>query len=97
MARVRRLLLSLLLVTAAPFPAWPADRPEAEVGEAFERFVSPQNAHDARTVKEFLRDVAGSLWITRGNVIRGREGALARLRACRGRRATPWPSLRPAG
>ena len=47
-----------------------------EVRATFERFVQVQNAHDAKALEGLLADSAGSLWITRGTVIWGRDGAL---------------------
>ena len=47
-----------------------------EVRAAFERFVQVQNAHDSKALEGLLADSAGFLWITRGTVIWGREGAL---------------------
>jgi uncharacterized protein (TIGR02246 family) len=64
-----------------PASASPADGPEAEIRATFERFVAAQNAHDARAVRELLWDAPGFLWITRGNVIWGREDALKRFEA----------------
>jgi len=47
-----------------------------EVRATFERFVQAQNAHDAKALEGLLVDSAGFLWITRGAVIWGRDGAL---------------------
>lgn len=52
---------------------------EAEVRAAFERFVQVQNARDAKALEGLLADSPQFLWITRGNVIWGREAALQRF------------------
>lgn len=49
---------------------------EDEVRQTFERFVQVQNTHDAKALESLLVDSAGFLWITRGTVIWGRDGAL---------------------
>lgn len=52
---------------------------EAEVRATFERFVQVQNAHDAKVLEGLLADSPQFLWITRGNVIWGRDAALQRF------------------
>lgn len=52
---------------------------EAELRSAFTRFVSAQNAHDAKAVGDLLVDSPDFLWITRGQPVWGREAALARF------------------
>jgi ketosteroid isomerase-like protein len=56
-------------------------RVEQEVRSTFERFVSAQNAHDIRAVKDLLWDGAGFLWVTRGTAIWGRDASLQRFEA----------------
>ncbi|MDM0104639.1 nuclear transport factor 2 family protein [Variovorax sp. J22R24] len=68
-----------------------------EVRAAFERFVQVQNAHDAKALEGILADSAGFLWITRGTVIWGRDGALqqfARLYAGTWRLEPEYGNLR---
>src|SRR5512137_2394525 len=81
MTRASLLLLSLLIVATFPSTARTSDPAETEVRQTFERFVVAQNAHDPRAVKELLWEGAGFLWITRGNVIWGRDAALQRFEA----------------
>ena len=52
-----------------------------EVRAMFERFVAVQNAHDLKALESLLADSPNFLWITRGNVIWGREAALKRFGA----------------
>jgi uncharacterized protein (TIGR02246 family) len=69
---------ALPLMACAAFCAAAAG-PEDEVRSAFERFVQVQNAHDGRALAGLLADSPDFLWITRGNVIWGREAALQRF------------------
>jgi uncharacterized protein (TIGR02246 family) len=71
--------LSVAVLLAVPAVARPAEAVEADVRQVLERFVAAQNAHDLRAVGDLLRDDAGFLWITRGNVIWGRDEALKRF------------------
>jgi hypothetical protein len=79
--RNRLSFLSVLLAAALPLSARPAEGTEADVRKVLESFVAAQNAHDSRAVKEFLWDGPGFLWITRGNVIWGRDAAIQRFEA----------------
>lgn len=74
-------LLSIAVIALAPVAAQAADGAEAEVRQTFGKFVDAQNAHDARAVNDLLWDAPGFLWITRGNVIWGREAAIQRFEA----------------
>jgi hypothetical protein len=87
---MRRAFLCLPIALAS-------DGPEPEIRRTFERFVSAQNAHDAAAVRELLWDAPGFLWITRGNVIWGREEAMKRFEANYAgtwRLDADWPQLR---
>jgi hypothetical protein len=76
-AIVARRALPLFACVALAAPA--AASPEDEVRSTFERFVQVQNAHDAKALAGLLADSPDFLWITRGNVIWGREAALQRF------------------
>ena len=52
---------------------------EEEVRAVFGKFVSAQNAHDLKTMKELLVDSPDLLLITRGKPIWGREDTLKNL------------------
>lgn len=80
---MRRTLMMLPVAVALflPVSASPVDGPEADVRGTFERFVAAQNAHDAKAVRELLWDAPGFLWITRGNVLWGRDTAVKRFEA----------------
>ena len=74
-------LLAAPLVTAAL--ALPCGTARAalddEVRAAFEQFVSAQNAHDVNALDAVTAPSPQFLWITRGNVIWGRDAALQRF------------------
>ncbi len=74
-------LLAAVPALLSPSLALPADGPEVEVRQTFDRFVAAQNAHDAAAVRELLWDGPGFLWITRGNPIWGRDAAMRRFQA----------------
>jgi hypothetical protein len=74
-------IVTFAVVLLVATPALPGDGPQSEARQTFERFVAAQNAHDARAVRDLLWDAGGFLWITRGNVIWGREEALRRFEA----------------
>ena len=57
-----------LLATGAAFAA-----PKGEIRATFSKFVAAQNAHDLKAVGELLSDSPNFLWITCGNVVRGRD------------------------
>ena len=59
-----------------PLPATPAN----DIGDTFTRFLAAQNAHDLKTIAELLSDSPDFIWISPGNIVRGREAALARFR-----------------
>jgi hypothetical protein len=91
------LCFPIALAMSIPTPTLPGDGPEAEIRQTFERFVSAQNAHDATAVRELLWDAPGFLWITRGNVIWGREDAMKRFEANytgTWKLEADWPQLR---
>jgi ketosteroid isomerase-like protein len=70
--------------------------PRDEIQGAFSKFVAAQNAHDAKAVGNFLDGSPEFLWIASGNVVRGRDAALARFRELfkGGWRIDPdWPTL----
>ena len=56
-----------------------ADPAVDDVRAAFEKFVQVQNAHDTRALEPMLADSPQFLWITRGNVIWGRDAAMQRF------------------
>jgi ketosteroid isomerase-like protein len=56
-----------------------AASPTDELQAAFAKFVAAQNAHDIRAVADLLRSGPEFVWVTRGNVIWGREKALERF------------------
>jgi hypothetical protein len=62
-----------LLATSTAFAT-----PKGEIRAAFSKFVAAQNAHDLKALGELLSDSPNFLWVTRGNVVRGREAALER-------------------
>ena len=67
-------MLSLaLLATSTAFAT-----PKGEIRAAFSKFVAAQNAHDLKALGELLSDSPNFLWVTRGNVVRGRKAALER-------------------
>jgi ketosteroid isomerase-like protein len=78
---MRRAALSLSIAIALSLPgaALPGESAEVEIRQTFEKFVAAQNAHDARAVRDLLWDGPGFLWITRGNVIWGRDEAIKRF------------------
>lgn len=55
--------------------------PEDDIKATFDSFVAAQNAHDAVAVRALLADAADFLWITRGNVVWGRDAAMKRFEA----------------
>ena len=55
--------------------------PEDDVRAVFDQFVSAQNSHDLRAVRELLLDSPNFLWVTRGTAIWGRDAALKRFEA----------------
>ncbi len=79
MPQARAVLLAVALVLPAVEPA--ADAPEVEIRKTFEAFVAAQNAHDVKAVGDLLWEGSGFVWITRGNVIWGRDAALRRFEA----------------
>ena len=52
--------------------------PKGEIRTTFSKFVAAQNAHDLKALGDLLSDSPNFLWITRGNVVRGRDAALKR-------------------
>jgi Domain of unknown function (DUF4440) len=63
----------VLLATSPAFAT-----PKGEIKATFSKFVAAQNAHNITAVRELLSDSPNFLWITRGNVVRGRDAALER-------------------
>ena len=61
------------------FSAPAAASTEDDVRAAFDRFVHVQNAHDTPALASLLAESPQFLWITRGNVIWGRDAALQRF------------------
>ncbi len=53
-----------------------AGAPRDEIRSVFTRFVAAQNAHDLKAVGELISDSPDVLWITQGQVGRGRDAAL---------------------
>ena len=62
-----------LLATSPAFAT-----PKGEIRAAFSKFVAAQNAHDLKAVGDLLSDSPNFLWVTSGNVVRGRDAALKR-------------------
>ena len=62
-----------LLATSPAFAT-----PKGEIKATFSKFVAAQNAHDLKAMGELLSDSPNFLWITGGNVVRGRDAALMR-------------------
>ncbi len=79
MPRARAAPLAIMLLL--PAVALAGDSPDTEVRKTFEAFVAAQNAHDVKAVGDLLWDGAGFVWITRGDVIWGRDAALRRFEA----------------
>lgn len=79
--RVALIGLALALATTAlvTSPAYAA--PDDEVRTTFDQFVAAQNAHDPAAVRALLLDSPHFLWITRGNVVWGRDAAIKRFEA----------------
>lgn len=80
-SRVRGLAIAAVVacvIGASPTAQAAADD---EIKVAFERFVAAQNAHDPVAVRALLADSPNFLWITRGNVIWGRDAAIKRFEA----------------
>ncbi len=74
--------LALLALAAASLVGMPVRAaPDDEVRAAFDRFVAAQNAHDPAAVRALLADSPTFLWITRGNVVWGRDAAIKRFEA----------------
>ena len=74
--------LTLLALAAASLWGTPAlAAPDDEVRATFDRFVAAQNAHDPAAVRALLADSPNFLWITRGNVVWGRDAAIKRFEA----------------
>jgi ketosteroid isomerase-like protein len=71
--------LALALAALVSLPAHAA--PDDEVRSTFDQFVAAQNAHDPAAVRALLLDSPNFLWITRGNVIWGRDAAIKRFEA----------------
>jgi hypothetical protein len=72
-------LLALGATACALQVAAAAPSPDDEIRAAFDKFVEIQNAHDARELRGLLADSPQFLWITRGNVIWGKEAAMQRF------------------
>jgi ketosteroid isomerase-like protein len=72
---------SLLTVPARAGQAQSPDAQAAaqEIMAFFDQFVTAQNAHDPTAVGDLLWDNPGFLWITGGNLIRGKDAALQRF------------------
>jgi uncharacterized protein (TIGR02246 family) len=74
---LKRLLIfaaSALIATSAR-----AASMEDEVRAVFDKYVTTQNAHDLRGLRNLLADSPDVLWITRGKPVWGREAALKTL------------------
>ena len=74
---MKRLLIfaaSALIATSAR-----AASMEDEVRAVFDKYVTTQNAHDLRGLRNLLADSPDVLWITRGKPVWGREAALKTL------------------
>ena len=72
---------SLAVVIAASLGTAAFAAPEDDVKATFDNFVAAQNAHDAAAVRALLVDAPDFLWITRGNVVWGRDAAMKRFEA----------------
>jgi uncharacterized protein (TIGR02246 family) len=52
---------------------------EEEVRAVFDKWISTQNAHDLKGIRNLLSDSPDMLWISRGKPIWGRDAALKTL------------------
>ena len=70
-----------MLFAGGFFIAFPANaRPSDDVRRGFDRFVAAQNAHDLDAVRGMFGSGPGFVWVTRGNVVKGRAAAIDRFR-----------------
>jgi hypothetical protein len=53
--------------------------PKGEIKATFGKFVAAQSAHDLKAVGALLSDSPNFLWITPGNIARGRDAAINRF------------------
>jgi ketosteroid isomerase-like protein len=53
--------------------------PKGEIKATFGKFVAAQNAHDLKAVGALLSDSPNFLWVTPGNIARGRDAAMKRF------------------
>ncbi len=65
-------LPAVALLGASPAGGAPRD----EIRSVFAQFVAAQNAHDLKAVGNLISDSPDVLWITQGQVERGRDAAL---------------------
>ncbi len=80
-SQLRCLLIALVVVGAAASSPWARAATDDDIRATFGRFVAAQNAHDPAAVRALLADSPNFLWITRGNVIWGRDAAIKRFEA----------------
>lgn len=69
----------MLFLALPPALLAPAPTAADQVRVAFQRFVEVQNAHDLKALTTLLSASPSFLWITRGEVVWGRDAALARF------------------
>src|SRR5436309_3389130 len=74
-AAILVVVAGIAMLAMGPVRAAPKD----EIRATFRTFVAAQNAHDFKAVGELLSDSTDFLWIDRGHVVRGRDGALKRF------------------
>jgi uncharacterized protein (TIGR02246 family) len=74
---LKRLLITALLAMGAMSAR--AASMEEEVRAVFDKYISTQNAHDLKGMRNLLSDSPEMLWISRGKPIWGREAALKTL------------------
>lgn len=93
------LLLAVVLgcaAVASAIGANPKDDPRATLS----RFIAAHNARDLRAVANVLSDSVDFLWITPGEVVRGRDAAIRHFRDVfrhRPRIDVDWPTLESVG
>ena len=74
---MKRFLLFAVLAMAATLAR--AATMEEEVRAVFDKWISTQNAHDLKGIRNLLSDSPDMLWISRGKPIWGRDAALKTL------------------
>jgi uncharacterized protein (TIGR02246 family) len=80
---LKRFFISVVLATIAVMATLAtvarASTMEEEVRAVFDKYISTQNAHDLKGMRNLLSDSPDMLWISRGKPIWGRDAALKTL------------------